>query len=292
MDQTRAPHLMGQRAKLTLVYTIVASARLTSTPERVTRRRALARILSSMIARVCRLCLQSKPLCRSHIIPEFMYSPVYGATGRTVALIEEFGSMRRRVVEVGHRERLLCDNCERLLSTNYENPNIGLWRAIAQGQSTPPGISVTPIVEAPAFLVSGFNYTSLKLLFLSIFWRASVASAHNYLVKLGEHENLIRLMLLKRQAGPSTVYPCLFYRFAGSAAAANLIRRPVGATQDGWPSYQLLLPGTVLWLVVSRNTAGYHLAPKENGTMHVGLLQADDVPIVQQTLEMLRSNPP
>lgn len=241
----------------------------------------------SSIVRPCRLCLEPKPLCRSHIIPEFMYSSLY-STNRMIAYIEEYGRMRRRVVQVGHRERLLCADCEDRINKNYESPNVGLWRALVEGQPPPPSISIVPLPYAPATLVSGFDYASVKLLLLSIFWRASVAGRQNYLVNLGEHENAVRLMLLKAEPRPHTAYPCLVYLF-GDPITRKLIRRPVGTKLDGWPSYQLLLPGAVLWFVVSRSTASYSLAPREDGSMYVGRLQSSDVPLVQQTITTLRA---
>jgi len=218
-----------------------------------------------------------------------MHSCLYGTNHQMVAYIEKRGRMRRRVVQVGHREELLCTDCEDLINRNYELPNVGLWRAVIEGQPPPAGVSIVPVAEAPASLVSGFDYASVKLLLLSIFWRASVAGAQHYLVNLGEHENTVRLMLLQKEPGPCTAYPCLVHQFTGSAAAGKLLRHPVGTKKDGWPSYQLLLPGAVVWCVVSRNAASYPLAPKEDGSMYVARLDAHDVPIVKQTIATLRA---
>lgn len=244
---------------------------------------------SSSIARLCRLCHEPKPLCRSHIIPEFMYAGLYDSNHQMAAYIEEYGRMRHRVPQIGHREHLLCVDCEDRINRNFEDPNIGFWRALVANQPPPPGVSIVPVAGARASLVSGFDYPSVKLLFLSIFWRASVASRWNYLVNLGEHEETIRRMILERRPGASTAYPCLVYRVTGSAGATKILRRPVGTEKDGWASYQLLLPGAVLWFVVSGNAPAYSLAPKEDGSMHVAELHAKDVPIIQETIATLHA---
>jgi len=72
----------------------------------------------------CALCLQSRPLKRSHIIPEFMYQNVYDSDPKrfhslTVNIDDEAKS-KSKVEQKGIRENLLCADCEVLLS-KYEN---------------------------------------------------------------------------------------------------------------------------------------------------------------------------
>lgn len=70
------------------------------------------RVLNDMISK-CRLCLQIKDLRRSHIIPEFIYKPLYSSEHNRVIEIKE--GLVPGLMQKGYREELLCQDCEKLL---------------------------------------------------------------------------------------------------------------------------------------------------------------------------------
>jgi hypothetical protein len=242
-----------------------------------------------MIIRLCRLCHQERPLVWSHVIPEFMHAPLYDAGRRMLCLGEEHGRPRRRLVQKGDQERLLCQECDRdLINRRYEQPNTAFWRALAEGGRPCRGVTMTAVSGQPATMVRGFDYASFKLLLLSVFWRASVASATKYPINLQEHGERIRKMLLARNPGPETAYPCLLYRLVGLPSPGGIITRPIEMSLDGWPAYQMVLTGVSVCLVVSTKTGGYTLAPHVDGSMCVGLVDWHDDLLVTQAGEMLR----
>jgi len=61
----------------------------------------------------CRLCTRQRELCNSHIIPEFMWRPLYDKKSRAVAL--DGGSGTKRTLQKGLREHMLCRDCEKIL---------------------------------------------------------------------------------------------------------------------------------------------------------------------------------
>ncbi len=68
----------------------------------------------------CALCQLNKPLRRSHIVPEFMYKPMYDFIHRFQGLSLNV-SERPQTHQKGLREELLCHDCEQLLANKYEN---------------------------------------------------------------------------------------------------------------------------------------------------------------------------
>ncbi len=68
----------------------------------------------------CQLCLLEKSLCKSHIIPEFMYLSIYDEVPRTFTALtvntHEIWKSTRRIEQKGKREFLFCKECESVLS--------------------------------------------------------------------------------------------------------------------------------------------------------------------------------
>src|SRR6185295_13125540 len=65
----------------------------------------------------CALCKRVCALRNSHIVPEFLHSPLYDGKHRfhTYGL---HGTPVTGMQQSGQRERLLCDNCEQRFSVN------------------------------------------------------------------------------------------------------------------------------------------------------------------------------
>src|SRR5688572_1563591 len=113
----------------------------------------------------CRLCLHTKPLRNSHLIPEFFYRPAYDEKGRLLAI--RAGDQRPVIIQKGLREELLCHDCEHLLNERYEKPVKAFW------YDTAP---VPSALDADAYELNQIPYAPFKLLHLSILWRFSVAT--------------------------------------------------------------------------------------------------------------------
>src|SRR5688572_3550572 len=63
----------------------------------------------------CALCQESRELCRSHIIPDFLYRTMRDEKNR-FNVLSATDDQRDRVVQAGLWERLLCTDCETKLS--------------------------------------------------------------------------------------------------------------------------------------------------------------------------------
>ena len=71
----------------------------------------------------CKLCnMDVEKLCNSHIISEFLYKNTYDTSHRTHGIISDG---RFRILQSGLKEKLLCESCEKILSSyeSYFNNN-------------------------------------------------------------------------------------------------------------------------------------------------------------------------
>jgi hypothetical protein len=217
---------------------------------------------------ICALCRQEKELQDSPVLPE-LQDPSRAP--------REPGAEGSGDPQIGGRwpgkelrEKLLCADCERFLTENFEAPHRSVWRSLAQ-EEPGPELSVQTI-ELPdggrAAHVSGVDYASFKLLLLSLLWRASVSKREEFAaVSLGPHEEILRQMLLSREPGSQADYPCLVFLVPESKSGAWI--PPFRDRMEGHNAYHLVLSGVRLDILVSRHAANHpfrRFALKEDGS--------------------------
>jgi hypothetical protein len=143
----------------------------------------------------CRLCRKSKSLQNSHIVPEFVYKPLYNAKHQLFGLA---GSTKVRIFQKGVRENLLCRECEQQFS-RYEN--------YAARTLFVAGYPFA--ISGPFKVFSGLRYEELKLFLLSLLWRFAETSQPQLTgARLGPHREELRMLLLTENPGDYTLYPC------------------------------------------------------------------------------------
>jgi hypothetical protein len=125
----------------------------------------------------CRFCKQSKMLCKSHITPKWLFKD--RGTGSFFQIGE--GDPFKRSIPEGWKEYLLCKDCEDHMGV-YDNYASEFFRSAASWQLATPH-------DFRLWVVRSFDYKTLKLFFMSILWRASVATipAYQY-VELADDE--------------------------------------------------------------------------------------------------------
>lgn len=148
----------------------------------------------------CRLCNRVAPLCRSHIIPECLYAPLKNEKGRMHCLGRD-----EKLVQKGHTERLLCSQCENLLS-RYENGFKKVWM-----DTIPPNFAnYASDPRRDAISVHVPDYSQFKLFHLSVFWRAAVSRLKaDASISLGKYERQIADLLLAEDPGEPGDFPFL-----------------------------------------------------------------------------------
>ena len=149
----------------------------------------------------CRLCAQEANLCNSHIIPEFFYKQMklYDDKHRFNILSTEPVN-HPPSAQKGIREKLLCEKCEGRFSK---------WEGHARGV-----LYGGECIEITTNDAKGFectvDYAKFKVFQLSILWRVGVSEHGGFSsICLGEHENILRKMLLDETPGLTETYGCV-----------------------------------------------------------------------------------
>lgn len=210
----------------------------------------------------CALCLESKPLQQSHIIPEFMYGPLYDDKHRFNVLSVRAGE-RNRMEQKGARERLLCQGCEQHISKFERYASL----IIGGGDKGSTGSRDGNIVS-----VSGIDYAAFKLFLLSLIWRAGVARDSFFeRVALGPHQERLRIMIRTSDPGPFDLYPCLLWGLNHEPGEVpGLMMQPSKDKVWGHTTYHFVLPGFKLVFFVSNQRLGRpqnQFLLQENGSL-------------------------
>jgi hypothetical protein len=226
----------------------------------------------------CQLCLRDRKLCDSHIIPELLYRPLYGPTHQVRSVHTELPYVR--FPRKGLREPLLCDECEGRLS-RYETYFAGVW----YGESGLPAVIPE---EATAVAKSDLDSVLFKLFHLSILWRASVATINDFAgVKLGPHQERLRLLLLAGDAGPTTEYrlgASVLLRPRSREVHAGVISVPTKRRHDTGSYYSSIYAGCIWHCFVSKNISVDMNVLTNDGSLTMVVMDIRNIPGVSAAL--------
>jgi len=200
---------------------------------------------------ICKLCLKPNvKLCKSHIIPEFFYKPVYEKDVQRFCHYSTSPDNKIAYRQKGYYERLLCEDCEILLS-KLENYTSKIIKSIS--------LDFLSFSHGEK-IVKDVDYTKFKLCILSILWRASVSRDGIFSnINLGPHENKIRNMLLKNDPKSKEEYGFLV---AGLLNEKNklfdgLICKPIVMKDpEGHRCYNFIYGG-FRWMYIVSNHSKY-----------------------------------
>jgi hypothetical protein len=228
-----------------------------------------------------------RELCNSHIIPEFIYAPLYDEGGKMIGFRFGEEGTRSQLLQKGLREPLLCADCEQLLNHDYEQPSIELWRRLAAHEE---GIApnwtpfTTPSGDA-CVLVEKIDYASFKLFLLSILWRSSISTLPEFqAVQLGRYEEPIRRMLLERAPGTRYDFPCIIFLYK----KPGVIVRPIRQRVNGHLMYHLILTTVQIWFLASGNVSQERIistALKEDGSFLALVMDPRETKLLKAILD-------
>ncbi len=191
----------------------------------------------------CRLRGEVGDLCHSHVLPEFMYEPMYDQNHRFVALSAS-GSGESEPVQKGYREYLLCRDCEGYFG-EWERQVAPVFRSLRQRLH---GASPNAVIRLPT------QYASLKLFMLSLLWRASIAKHANYAaVDLASLEPIVRRMLCSATPGSEAAFPIVARAYANVDRLEGVIGIWGRNVSNGIP---------LVWLDISGVRWIYYLSPQ------------------------------
>lgn len=197
----------------------------------------------------CKLCTKQRELCSSHIIPEFMWKPLYDQESRAVAL--DGASGRKRTLQKGLREYLLCRECEGVFQ-EYERWFAGYW---FQKQPLPDP------VEGLYFELKGFDFEPFFRFHLSILWRAAVSTREEFsAISLGPYEEKLRKLLSGEapefRKEPS-IFGILLRRPDTHELWQQMVLAPVRSRPSGILTFTFVFGGCAWKYIVSGHAAPF-----------------------------------
>jgi len=203
--------------------------------------------------RVCALCLHERELCRSHIIPEFIYKSLYDDDHR-IEMISAKPEVENRDIQKGLWEHMLCHDCETKISKWEDYAK----HAITGGNKAP--ITVVEAIRGRGVKVAGIDYHKFKLFQLSVLWRAHVAKWPFFsAVDLGHHAEPIRHMILNEVPGMSKEYGCVMCSVVeNDAVIVDIIEQPLKTMLGGVDCFRFLFGGFI-WAFPFSNSPPSHL---------------------------------
>jgi hypothetical protein len=186
----------------------------------------------------CALCGEAAELRKSHIIPEFIFGPLYDEDLHRFHVLSS--EVRNRYRQKGLREKLLCDACEQRFSVH---------EAYVSRLMFSDG-SLRPEPDGPTVVFRGVDYQALKLFQLSVLWRASVSQLDFFRhVSLGDaHEARLRALLLRNDPGEPWQYGCMMLVvFHEGLVVRDLVDQPIRRRVQGLTCYRFIFGG-LAWL--------------------------------------------
>ena len=214
----------------------------------------------------CALCLQERPLRRSHIVPEFMHGQMYDAKHRFFG-ISSIASKPNKLFQKGLREELLCAGCEQ---------HIGRYESYASrvfyGN---PKISVSPVPGG--LLLKSLDYRILKLFFLSLLWRFAVTKVEQYKgADLGPYTERLRERILKEDPGDVLTFPCMVIAVTQDGKhLPDFIVAPANTRFDGQRVWNFVIAGFLFSFFLGKT-----VPPTE---LHAAFLQPEGLLFLQIT---------
>jgi hypothetical protein len=144
----------------------------------------------------CKLCGNFGELQYSHIIPEFLYKPLYDKIHRAIQFRHR-NVLNKSYLQKGVRDWILCKSCESRVNDNIEKPFRAFWTERI----------LKCDIRNNVIIISG-NHDVIKKFILLNLWRASVSNhdiGEN--AKLGPHEKRIRDIITGNSMAKETDYP-------------------------------------------------------------------------------------
>lgn len=215
----------------------------------------------------CRLCLKQKELRNSHIYPEFLYSEMYDENHKFYVLNSD-PKKYERYERKGIRERLLCGDCETRFS-KFE----GYANKVIYVDAPKP----SPIGKQ-TLCFEGLDYKQLKLFFISLIWRMSIASNDFFKdVNLGPYENIARDRLFQNDPGAAGEFGCLIIGPSFGGEFGHWFLPPEKVRLNGCLYYRAIIGGLLYYFFPSSKDVPALMKAcflNENGSM---IFTRDDV---------------
>ena len=222
----------------------------------------------------CRLCHKEAKLLNSHIIPEFVYKPLYDDLHRFISF-EPSSQHPNKMKQKGIRERLLCIECEGRFSKLEQYAS----QVISHKK-----LDVSDFDEQTrVYTFRNIDYNRFKLFQLSVLWKASVAHKSSFSsVSLGHHEEKLRRMLSQNEPGEPHEYGCAVIGLHSIAGIEmdQVIVEPIKQRKLGHIMYSFLFASCLWTYVVSSHSNQFkneEVFLQKDGTLPMAVRNPEDI---------------
>lgn len=226
-------------------------------------------------------------LCKSHILPEFLYRNLYNKQNKFMGITGQ-GTKGWGLLQKGIREKLFCYDCEQHLNESYEKPFMQQWTI---------DFPLPDRMDQDSAHSATYDYNSFKLFHLSILFRSSVSSLSTFReVNLGMHEERIRKMIISQDPGKEWEYPILAFAVLNGRGEVErrVISCPISGRHEGHIAYGQIYGGAMWWLLVSshRNDLFCRHGLQPSGRITMIAEPWNEIRIVQNASTALRRSYP
>ncbi|MDP8240166.1 MAG: hypothetical protein P9X24_13840 [Candidatus Hatepunaea meridiana] len=201
---------------------------------------------------ICALHRAPSELRRSHIVPEFLYKPLYDSKHR-LNVLSTGRPPKRHFEQKGIREKLLCDRCE---------AQFGVYEDYARGVLF-GGKEIEVSMANPRGFEFHVDYRKFKLFELSILWRVGVTTTRFFNnIDLGDHAEQLRKILIGEQPGTTDEYGCILIWPVSHRDIVDQLVISMGMTKiEGVPCVRLIMGGICWFYFLSKQA----IDPRQSG---------------------------
>jgi hypothetical protein len=195
---------------------------------------------------LCKFCHENKKLIEADIIPRCLLFPIFDTSLPLIRLSKNPDVHTVQVHTGEYDPGILCADCD-----NYFSP----WENYAADLLMRSNAIYKRTQEAglqgqQSFVIGPYDYSRLKLCFLSILWKMSISNRPPFrTVKLGTFESKIREMLVARNPGEAGAFPISIHRLYDYVGSSSMIGARL-EPQNGLDTYLIGLPGYVIAIKV------------------------------------------
>ncbi len=194
---------------------------------------------------VCKFCNNERSLIKAHVIPAGFFRRLRSGNQAPTMLTNQPGEFPKKSPVGVYDNTILCRNCE---------GQFGDWDDYTQKllQDEPwNGRKLFSDLQLIGYEVPTFDYTKLKLFFISLLWRAS-ASSHPFYgrVSLGPYEQKAKSMIERQDPGSPEEFSVFLTKFDDEVGRSIL--DPHRERWSGVNYLRLYLAGYVAYVKVDK----------------------------------------
>ncbi len=177
---------------------------------------------------ICKFCGSKTKLVKSHIIPKAMYWELNDSQNRPSKLLSPFDGEFEKRYPYGFYDYFLCDEHEKQFN-DWDTYACTLLR------------DSQPKVMNNGWVFDEVDYTKIKLFFISMLWRAHIASNDFFeKIRLGPHENRLKNLITQENPSNPDDYAVVLWR--SEEILANAIIAPYRERYEGISFIRFYLP--------------------------------------------------